>query len=803
LKVTGSAALAGGTPVTTAAQSQTSGQSRIATLAGLHITFTTDILGQVSDTDSARMNKGDFRLRALAIFALALALRLVHVWQLRRSPFFDVLLGDARGYDEWAQRIAGGDWIGTDVFYQAPLYPYFLATLYSLFGHSLLIVRIVQACVGAGSAVALAFAGRQWFSERIGTIAGVALAIYAPAIFFDGLLQKSVLDLFLFAGTLWLAARVYKHPERRREWLVLGVVMGALSLTRENALVLIGVVLLWSLFGIPKPAVAALAASDRQVSRRRAKDQGPHQAPRTILRAAFFLAGLALVLVPVAARNYAVGGGFYLTTSQFGPNFFIGNNPQSDGTYMSLRYGRGAPEYERQDATELAEHALGRSLTPAEVSSYWTDRALDFITSQPGAWLKLLGRKVVLLLNASEMLDTESQESYAQYSLVLRLLGWFGHFGVLVPLALLGMLLAWPEWRRLALLYAITITYAASVVMFYVFARYRLPLVPLFILFAAHAISVGWTALRTLAAGGNATAPAAIALRTFLLAPRTVVGGVIVLASVVVANWPLLSTRLMMAITETNLGTALQDRGRSAEALEHFQRALAIQPDYAPAYNNMGVTQRAGGAVDRAIDSYRHALALKGDYPDAHYNLANALLEQNRVEEATEHFNIALKSIPDSAGVRNNLGIALAAQGRHEDAVSSFERAVSVDPQSATAHRNLGDALIDAGRTAEGLAELRHAIQLAPDDPVAHYSLGVVLLQGGSLDEAAAEFRTTLRLNPQSFEAHNNLGIALGSQGKLDEAIDEFNRALAINPSFTDAQRNLQMATQARPTARQ
>ena len=116
------------------------------------------------------------------------------------------------------------------------------------------------------------------------------------------------------------------------------------------------------------------------------------------------------MLLPVAIRNYAVSGGFYITTSQAGPNFYIGNNPKADGSYMSLRYGRGAPEFERQDATELAEHALGRSLTPGEVSSYWTDKAFAYITSQPGSWLKLVARKFALLWNTTEMLDTESQE---------------------------------------------------------------------------------------------------------------------------------------------------------------------------------------------------------------------------------------------------------------------------------------------------------------------------------------------------------------------------------------------------------
>ena len=61
---------------------------------------------------------------ALAGIALtALGVRLLHVWQMTATPFATVLLGDAKGYDQWARRLAGGDWIGTDVFYQAPLYP--------------------------------------------------------------------------------------------------------------------------------------------------------------------------------------------------------------------------------------------------------------------------------------------------------------------------------------------------------------------------------------------------------------------------------------------------------------------------------------------------------------------------------------------------------------------------------------------------------------------------------------------------------------------------------------------------------
>ena len=60
-------------------------------------------------------------MMAAVIFLVAVAARLAHAWALRDTPLFDVLIGDARAYDAWGQRLAGGDWIGTDVFYQAPL----------------------------------------------------------------------------------------------------------------------------------------------------------------------------------------------------------------------------------------------------------------------------------------------------------------------------------------------------------------------------------------------------------------------------------------------------------------------------------------------------------------------------------------------------------------------------------------------------------------------------------------------------------------------------------------------------------
>jgi tetratricopeptide (TPR) repeat protein len=701
-----------------------------------------------------------FGWAAAAIFLVAFAVRLLNLWQIRHSPYFTVLMGDARGYDEWAQQIANGDWLGHDVFYQAPLYPYFLGFLYRVAGRNLLIVRVCQAAIGSLACVLLGLAGRRLFSKRTGLIAGLILALDAPAIFFDGLIQKSVLDVFFVCLMLWLVASLAAENEepgnrrpgslRNAPWFWLGLTVGGLSLTRENALLFAVVLLLWVAFSVRKtPAIIA------------------------------FLFGVTIVLMPVAARNHFVGGGFYLTTSQFGPNFYIGNNPRADGTYMSLRFGRGAPEYERQDATELAEQALGRRLNPAEVSAYWTDRALNFIRSQPLAWLKLTGRKVVLLANATEVLDTESQYSYAEWSAPIRFGEKVGHFGFLVPMAFFGVWATRQSGTRLRVFFALALTYAASVVMFYVFARYRFPMVPFLVLLAAAGLASAGSYFRGISPARRAGAIASVA------------------GSALLANWPLLSIDLMRAVSETNLAVALQLDGRGEEATSHYQRAIALRPDYAPAYNNLGSALRTNGRPDEAVAVFERALDLRPDYAEAHYNAGNAFVELGKTSEAIDHFKRALQLNPRSADAHNNLGIVFVGQGKLDEAIAEFNAAIGVDANSAKAHRNLGDALASKGTAELAIHHLRQAVRLEPTDSLTHYDLGSILLEAGQLDEAIAEFRSALTYAPSSPEAHNNLGIALGSQGKLDEAIAHFQEALRIRPGFEDARRNLALALRA------
>lgn len=131
-----------------------------------------------------------------------------------------------------------GQLVGTDVFYQAPLYPYFLGAIYATFGRDLTVVRMIQAIVGAAACTILGLAAARLFGRRVGLLAGLGLALYAPVIFFDGLIQKTVLDVFFVCLVLWISSRLVDRAAPMRTWLCLGLALGGLVLTRENALIL-------------------------------------------------------------------------------------------------------------------------------------------------------------------------------------------------------------------------------------------------------------------------------------------------------------------------------------------------------------------------------------------------------------------------------------------------------------------------------------------------------------------------------------------------------------------------------------
>jgi len=571
----------------------------------------------------------------ILIFLLALVIRAIYLWQMRHAPVSSLLLGDAQSYDTWAQEISSGSWLGDQVFYQAPFYPYFLAIIYTVFGRDFFIVRIIQMAIGIASCLFLARAGRYFFSKKTGIITGLITAIYPTAVFFDSLIQKAALGFFFMSVFLYLVAQTI-HDPKGKWWIWIGVILGCMGLTRENALILMPVILFWLFIYFRKLPLK-----------------------KTVGWSLLLICGFTIILVPVGLRNKIVGGDFVLTTSQFGSNLYIGNNEDSDGRYRPLRPDRGDWKFERQDATELAEKAMGKTLSPSEVSRYWVGRTVSYIKSETVQWIGLMGKKWLLVWNAVEVSDAESQYAHTTWSAVLKWLGFFFHFGVLFPLAVFGICVTWQQRRQLWGLYLILFSFASSVAVFYVFSRYRFPMVGVILLFAA----AGLAGYREFFREKK--------IHTILMCL------LLVFAAAIFTNWKIFPKEEFMASTYYNIAHDLSIQGDSAQAETYYSKALDLSPANIKIMNNLGLALFKQGKVDEAIYQFEKALQIEPDSANTHNNLAIVLATIGETDKAIEHFLDVIRFDTDcNPSVYYNLAGMYSRQNKVDESIKWLTMAI-------------------------------------------------------------------------------------------------------------------------------
>ena len=601
------------------------------------------------------------------LFLLALLLRIACVWALRDLPTQRWLVMDAQRYDELAHDIAAGGWMPSEAFYQAPLYPYILAAVHAATGDeggALLAVRLLQAVCGAVTVVLLAVLARRLFGDAAGRAAGVLAALYGPAIFYAPLLLKSTLTLLALAGAVLLL--VPGSPAGRsalRRPLFAGLLLGVSALLQENLILLIPVVALW------------LLLSETRGSR-----------PR-LARAGALALGAVLGLAPATLLNLAAGGELVVTSSQGGMNFYIGNARGASGTYAGLSAGSQNPESQRKDARRMAAGFAAREtgrpvaveeLSPGEVSWLFWRESLREIHADPAAWGRLLLRKARLFWNAHEIPDAEGYDVYRREAGPLALF-WIG-FGLVAPLGLAGLALAWwnpwrtpdPAARRGARLLALlTLALCLSVVLFFVFGRYRLPVVVLLIPPAGHALTALFEAARRKE------------IRRLLL--TAAIAGVAALA-VNLPAWPAAERgRLDSAIWFNLSSSALRGAEISYESFRQGATRNGGRIDDAARAD----LEEAIALVSRAADDLGHALEADPGFFVARVQRAAALHRRGAYLASIGALEPALESYAEA---RRELTTALASGGG---------RAL---PEAERQARELGAAL--ETNTAAALAHL-------------------------------------------------------------------------------------------------
>ena len=115
---------------------------------------------------------------------IGLSLRVLYLRQISSDIFTRNLIIDAKFYDEWALGLLRGAWNSKEVFHQDPLYAYFLAGCYAIFGHEPSMVRFVQALLDVGTLGLLYVLGSMLFNARTGVIAALLAALYGPMVYY-------------------------------------------------------------------------------------------------------------------------------------------------------------------------------------------------------------------------------------------------------------------------------------------------------------------------------------------------------------------------------------------------------------------------------------------------------------------------------------------------------------------------------------------------------------------------------------------------------------------------------------------
>lgn len=210
------------------------------------------------------------------------------------------------------------------------------------------------------------------------------------------------------------------------------------------------------------------------------------------------------------------------------------------------------------------------------------------------------------------------------------------------------------------------------------------------------------------------------------------------------------------ARAHASLGLALSDRGRPAEAVPHFQRALALDPKSVATEQNLGNAWFALRNFREAADHFRRAIALNPNFASGHNNLGATLLELGDTGGALASYRAALALDPRHAGARQNLGRTLLGLGRLADAIEVYAERLRLEPDSADAHYQLGGALGRAGRIDEALPHFVRALELKPG-AVSYLNYARFLSEAGRPTDAIAALETALRLRPDFPEATREL----------------------------------------------
>jgi tetratricopeptide (TPR) repeat protein len=478
---------------------------------------------------------------------LYVVIRIIFYRQIQHSQLFTLPILDSEFYHIWAVSLVSGLGNIPGPFWLSPLYSFFIAGLFKLSGtHSIHLVVIAQMILSAGTLVMITLMTRRLFGSAVAIASAVLAAIYAPWLYYDGVMLSASLILFLNSIALFLLVTrtdfASVTPAGTRSfrldavWIPIGLLIGLSALARPSVLLFAACLLGWL------------------VLRHRAS---------WIRQTGLLFGSILIVLLPVLVRNYQVSGSWILTTTSGGVNFYIGNRHGASGMYDEMPFIRSFdPQREAEGFRVEASNRVHRNLTINQASRFWGLQAVKEIVKDPTDWIRLLIKKAWLTIQREEIANNLSFRGVAGYSNILSVLPV--RWGLLFPLAAAGAIAGWRRRKELRLLWIYTTCYLFTNLIFFSASEYRFPLLAVLLPAAGCFFVEMWRVFQSKD------------FRRLLVLSGSYV------AAMVVCNFP--SREIAFATTPRadyyNMATVANDRGQILDAVPLFARALAVDPTY-------------------------------------------------------------------------------------------------------------------------------------------------------------------------------------------------------------------------------
>lgn len=392
-------------------------------------------------------------------------------------------------YWELALRLRGVVSPPLPVFYSSPFYISFLAAFQGL-GLSYLNIQIIQILLGALNCGLIYQAGLVYFNRTVARLASLAALLYAPFLIYNVSFLPAV---WVITFNLLVLILLESYRRRPRGFCLIGagVFIGLSIITRPTFALFLLFLLVYRAGRRRRRTII------RSVAPKARPEMNPIGAATTSSwkYSIFLIIPVLIVIFPVGYFNYAHSGEFIPVTASGGWVFFCSNNERTRGFdfspppefhgYLGAYYARPGVHLnylEHLLSVKLAEQEVGHRLSNKQASVYWFKRGRQFIRENTRAYLLLLGKKLRAAVNGYEGHDVPEVLEKARL-----IEGYpFLSLGVILPLALLGIIICRShpggEILRLFLL-----SYLLSFLIMYVIPRFRLPLTPVLLLYAAAA----------------------------------------------------------------------------------------------------------------------------------------------------------------------------------------------------------------------------------------------------------------------------------------------------------------------------